>query len=199
MNYSYNAYGAAAGAMVGGLVIFAVIAWLIGIACAVLIIIGMWKVFKKAGKGGWEAIIPFYNVYTLLDIAGINPLFMLILLASFIPFIGWIAVLGLNIFAGIYLAKSFGKEAGFGVGIGLLPVVFYPMLGFSKTSTYQSRWYSKSGVSGATIWTPTSNNGAQPSGATYTAQPEQPAEPAQPAQEATAQPAEPTTTDSTKE
>ena len=34
------------------------------------VIAGMWKVFTKAGKPGWAAIVPFYNTYTMLEIAG---------------------------------------------------------------------------------------------------------------------------------
>ena len=41
---------------------------LLGIAIAVLIAAGMWKVFVKAGQPGWAAIIPFYNTYILFKI-----------------------------------------------------------------------------------------------------------------------------------
>jgi hypothetical protein len=41
---------------------------LLGLAVAVLAIIGMWKVFEKAGEPGWAAIIPFYNSYVLFKI-----------------------------------------------------------------------------------------------------------------------------------
>lgn len=36
---------------------------LLVIALYVVYVIGLWKLFKKAGKQGWEAIIPFYNTY----------------------------------------------------------------------------------------------------------------------------------------
>ena len=29
---------------------------------AILQIIALWKVFKKAGEKGWKSIIPFYNI-----------------------------------------------------------------------------------------------------------------------------------------
>ena len=32
-------------------------------------IAGMWKVFEKAGKPGWAAIIPFYNMFILNEVA----------------------------------------------------------------------------------------------------------------------------------
>ena len=31
----------------------------------VLLIIGMWKVFEKAGVAGWKSLIPFYNIFVL--------------------------------------------------------------------------------------------------------------------------------------
>ena len=44
--------------------------WLIWGAVALFYIAAMWKVFEKAGKPGWAAIIPIYNAIVLLDIAG---------------------------------------------------------------------------------------------------------------------------------
>lgn len=38
------------------------------LAYVVLAIIGVWKMFKKAGRPGWASIIPFYNVWVLGDI-----------------------------------------------------------------------------------------------------------------------------------
>ena len=36
----------------------------------ILVVAGMWKVFTKAGEEGWKAIIPIYNIWTLLKIVG---------------------------------------------------------------------------------------------------------------------------------
>jgi len=49
--------GSAAGAIVGPLV-------------AILVIAGLWRVFTKAGKPGWAALIPIYNLIVLLQITG---------------------------------------------------------------------------------------------------------------------------------
>ncbi|MBR5621065.1 hypothetical protein IKW75_01100 [Candidatus Saccharibacteria bacterium] len=58
---------AAAGAVLGGMLgTFAVI----GIAITILLIVAMWKLFKKAGEPGWKSLIPIYDVYILYKISG---------------------------------------------------------------------------------------------------------------------------------
>lgn len=90
---------------------------------ALIIIAGMWAIFGKAGKPGWAAIIPFYNIYVLLQIVG-RPTWWIILF--FIPFINFIV----SILVYFDLAKSFGKGQAYGCGILILPFIFIPLLGF---------------------------------------------------------------------
>lgn len=40
------------------------------IIISVIVIIGQWKVYEKAGKPGWAAIVPIYNTIVLLEIVG---------------------------------------------------------------------------------------------------------------------------------
>lgn len=86
--------------------------------------VGMWKLFEKAGKPGWAGIIPIYNLIVLLEIVG-RPIWWIVLFL--IPCLNIVAC----ILVGIDVAKSFGKDTGYGVGLGLLPFIFYPLLGFS--------------------------------------------------------------------
>jgi ABC-type sulfate transport system permease subunit len=97
--------------------------WIVELAIIVLIIAAMWKVFSKAGQPGWAALIPIFNAYVLLKVAG-KPGWWLILL--FIPVVN--IVFGILALAG--LAKNFGKGAGFVLGLVFLPFIFYPILGF---------------------------------------------------------------------
>lgn len=91
---------------------------------------GSWLVFEKAGKPGWAALIPFYNIVILLEIIG-KPIWWLIMF--FIPPVNLIfAVWSLNL-----LSKSFGKDEGFTVGLLFLPYVFLPILGFGEAE-YQN-------------------------------------------------------------
>jgi hypothetical protein len=107
----------------GGGGLAGVVILLIELAIAILVIAGFWKVFEKAGHPGWAAIVPIYNLYILCKVAG-RPGWWIILM--FIPFVNFI------IFAivSIDVAKSFGKGVGFGVGLWLLGMIFYPILGF---------------------------------------------------------------------
>ena len=102
---------------------------LLVLAILIAVIAGFWRVFEKAGKPGWAAIIPIYNLIVLLEIAG-KPLWWIILFI--IPVVNFIAA----ILLGIAVAHSFGKSDGFGIGLGLLGFIFYPILGFGS-ATYQ--------------------------------------------------------------
>lgn len=92
---------------------------------AIVVIAGMWKVFVKAGKPGWAAIIPIYNSVVLLEIVG-RPIWWIILML--IPCVNFVVA----IIVCIDLAKSFGKGSGFGIGLALLGFIFFPILGFSE-------------------------------------------------------------------
>lgn len=110
-------------------------ALLVYLVIVALVVAGWWKVFTKAGRPGWAAIVPFYNVYMLLRIAG-RPGWWLVfyVLSAFVFFIPPIAsgiILVLGIIVGIDIARKFGRGTGFGVGLGILPFVFYPILGWS--------------------------------------------------------------------
>ena len=91
----------------------------------VLLVISLWKVFEKAGKPGWAAIIPIYNVVVLLEIVG-KPWWWLLLML--IPFVNIVIIV--MVMHG--LSKSFGQDVGFTVGLVLLSIVFIPILGFGS-------------------------------------------------------------------
>jgi hypothetical protein len=90
---------------------------------AIIGLVGMWKVFTKAGKPGWGCIIPIYNVYLLLQIAG-RPGWWLILFL--IPVVNLI----MAFIVSLDVARNFGKSGGFGVGLFFLPFIFCLILGF---------------------------------------------------------------------
>jgi hypothetical protein len=93
------------------------------LAIAVLLIVCQWTIYTKAGKPGWASIIPIYNIVVLLEIVK-KPIWWLVLLM--IPLVNVV----IAILIMIELAKVFGKDGGFTVGLILLPYVFYPILAF---------------------------------------------------------------------
>jgi hypothetical protein len=92
---------------------------------ALLLIVAMWKVFTKAGQPGWASIIPIYNLYIWCKIVG-RPWWWILLML--IPFVNFIVAIILC----IDMAKSFGNGAGFGIGLALLGIIFWPILGFGS-------------------------------------------------------------------
>ena len=113
----YPRGGGIIGALFGGVFM---IVWLVVL---VAVIAGMWKMFEKAGKPGWAAIVPIYNIIVLLEIVG-RPLWWVVLfLIPCVSIVAWIII-------AIDVAKAFGKDVAFGIGIALLGFIFIPMLGF---------------------------------------------------------------------
>ena len=97
---------------------------------AILCIVSMWRLFTKAGKPGWAAIVPVYNQIVMLQVAG-RPVWW-VLLIMFVPiFQVWVAIV-----AAIDFAKSYGKSTGFGVLVALLPAIGLPILAFGKDTNY---------------------------------------------------------------
>ncbi|HET8645673.1 MAG TPA: DUF5684 domain-containing protein [Vicinamibacteria bacterium] len=94
-----------------------------------LVIAGFWKTFVKAGEPGWAILVPIYNVIVLLKIAGKPAWWFLLFLVPLVNLV-------IGIMVAVEIAGNFGKGTGFGVGLALLPFVFYPMLGFGD-AVYQ--------------------------------------------------------------
>lgn len=129
------------GLLTGFSVVLILAVSLLVIAGVVLTVIGKWKVFKKAGKKGWESIIPYYNTWILCEIAGLKWWFFLIIIAgsllgnSGISGLVWLASFVAEYFAAYNLAKKFGKEpVGYAFGLAFLPFVFFPILGFGDAT-----------------------------------------------------------------
>ena len=143
-NYSMEVLGAAAALGLTSTIIFGVIAFY------VLIIIGYWKVFAKAGKPAWHSIIPFLNTYDEYGISWDSKygLFTIALTAianvlpngadgnevstvvQVISMIIAISLMVMNVLAAHKMAKAFGKGTGFAIGLFFLKPLFLMILGF---------------------------------------------------------------------
>jgi uncharacterized membrane protein YhaH (DUF805 family) len=103
-----------------------IILGLIYLAIIVFEIAAFWKVFEKAGRPGWGAIIPIYNTYLLVKTAG-RPGWWVIL--YFIPIVNII----IHLIVALDVARVFGKGSAFGVFmIWILAPIGIPILGFGS-------------------------------------------------------------------
>ncbi len=140
-DYDYNAVGAAAGGLAVGVIILIGIVVLLCLAIAIVSIVGTWKVLEKGGKPGWAALVPFYNSWVLCEMVGVWPWWVLIVLGcslvgAAIPVFGSLISMAASIYYAILvnvsLARAFGKEDTYAIGLILLSPVFTAILGFGK-------------------------------------------------------------------
>ena len=89
-----------------------------------------WIIFEKAGRKGWESLIPLYNLYVFFKIIG-RPLSNLLWLL--LPFAGMIVLL-VKVMGSF--SRSFGKGAGFAWGLALFPLIFDAIMAFDKSIVY---------------------------------------------------------------
>lgn len=92
---------------------------------SLLQIVGMWKIFVKAGEAGWKSIIPIYNLVIIFKISKLNPWLILLLC---IP----IANIIISIIYCNKLAKAFGKGIGYTLGLIFFAPIFIILLGFGS-------------------------------------------------------------------
>lgn len=151
---TYTTSGADTGAALGALGVFLVPVLIL----AVLSIIAMWKIFTKAGKPGWAAIVPIYNLVVLLQVATMPLWWLAIILLSFIPVVGTLASLAFSIIVGMNVGRKFGKSDVFGALLCGLLSIGYLIIGFGS-ATYNA---SAPVIGGA------SNGGSTPTGGTPT-------------------------------
>lgn len=82
-----------------------------------------WRIFEKAGKPGWAAIIPIYNAVVFLQIVG-RPVWWILLFL--IPVVNIVV----GFLVALDLSRSFGHDLAFALGLFFLGFIFYPILAF---------------------------------------------------------------------
>ena len=66
------------------------ISWVV---IAIIIFVSLWKIFQKAGRPGWEGIIPLYNYYILLvEVVGRPAWWIAFPIAAIV--LGWVPIIG---------------------------------------------------------------------------------------------------------
>lgn len=104
---------------------------LAGLGIAVLLLVVLlaaahWRLYEKAGVAGWKCLVPLYNLYLLVLIAG-KPWWWFLLL--FVPVVS-VAVYLVMMLA---LAERFGKGPLYGIGLFFLPFICFPLLAFDRS------------------------------------------------------------------
>ena len=138
---------------------------LIQLAVAILTFVSVWIVYNKAGQGGWKLLIPIYGDYIHFKIAHCTGRFwaslflpvvstVLIVIGLALSFGGEngtgliLLLLGLalvivtaviRITVPFKMAAAFNQSGFFGLGLWLLPTIFYAILAFNKSIVYGQR------------------------------------------------------------
>lgn len=139
-------------AVLGLFLLFIGIIWAV---IEVFIIIARYRIFEKAGKSGWKAIIPFYNKWVLIEITGLKSWIFWFIAAP-----GILTILGLGVtfplaallsLCGLFivhynLAIKFNKEPVlYSLGLTILPIIFYPILAFKSSNIFEDHPVSEYG------------------------------------------------------
>lgn len=123
--------------IIGGLIVGGITS-VIFFVLALAAIFGVWKLFGKAGKPGFYAVIPFLNLYTLVEITGLPVVWFWYsiiagILATWTGGLVGLVNLYLTFIIFRQLLRVFGKSDSVGnVIINLIfPYITLPLLGMS--------------------------------------------------------------------
>ena len=91
---------------------------------------GLYGMFRKAGVPGWKSLVPFYNTWVMLDIAG-RPKHWFFW--QLIPVVGWFITLGIF----IEFVKPYGKFKFYEHMLAsLVAFAYMPYVGFNKKDKF---------------------------------------------------------------
>lgn len=98
----------------------------------IISVVAMWKIFEKAGEAGWKALIPIYRGYTMYKITLDNGVLFLLSLVPCVQIIFHVKMC-------LALAKRFGKDVGYGIGLIFLYPIFSLILAFGDADYSKDR------------------------------------------------------------
>ncbi len=94
---------------------------------SVLMLVAMWRIFEKADEPGWAALIPIYNIWVLIGISERPQWWIILLIVPLVNIVIWILIC-------LGVADYFERGAIFGIGLFLIPIIFYPILAFTEAN-----------------------------------------------------------------
>ena len=127
------------------------------IAWCVFYYMGVWKLYKKAGRPGWNAIVPFYNRYVLCEMVGLKWYWFLMSVSLYIVhivlngnggtiiLIADLAALIANINIYYNLSKKLNKDSSWVILLFLFGGVMLPLLGYGKDEWYANALVTPNG------------------------------------------------------
>ncbi len=136
--------GAVGGAALAALAGFGLCIAAIMMVILVLVMVGLWKMFAKAGRPGWAAIVPFYGDMIRNEIAGVPVVWtyytwIAIAINMFtggLAGFGPVLILVLQYFTYGPLLKAYGRDNGIISVIFALffPYIVFPQIGFGNNT-----------------------------------------------------------------
>lgn len=113
--------------------------WIVFLALTVFLLVCLWKIFVKAGKPGWAALVPIYNTYVLMEIIGKPWWWLFGFLLAGIPGVGPYLGMAFTVVVSLELARKFGQSTVFGIfGLWIFSFVGFPILAFGKAKYNKS-------------------------------------------------------------
>ncbi len=131
----------------------------ISIAWYILMMIGLYKMFTKAGVAGWKAIVPIYNFYILFQISWKKSMFWILALmvigGSFFytlsittmnvmfMYLAWLFVIIAAVMKAVLaynVSLAYGHGLGYFLGLYLFDSIFIMILGFGSSRYVGNRY-----------------------------------------------------------
>ena len=119
-----------------GLIIMLFLIW------GTLNFISQWQIYSKAGRSGWLIMVPIYNALIFADICKVpRTIFILSFMIGFVCglinndialIVNYVCSLSLSAYWSYSLAKVYGRDLWFTMGLIFMPLVFYPILGLGN-------------------------------------------------------------------
>ncbi|HHG83671.1 MAG TPA: signal peptidase I [Bacteroidetes bacterium] len=107
---------------------------LITLPIYILLHVGLFGVFRKAGEAGWKAFVPGLNLYVWMQIIGRPTWWMIWFLIPVVNFIMGIGIV-------LDMVRSYNKHRFVDQALAVLfPYFYFIYLGFNKKDEYQGKW-----------------------------------------------------------
>ena len=149
MNTNYDGIWAIFAGILAALGAFAILIVIIIVPIVIVCLVAKYKMYKKAGRNGWEAIVPFYSEWVYTEIAGVEWWWFIALIASNIftftthngdqtisfNFTNVVGLFGAFV-CNYNISKKLHKDVGFAVLMTLFPFVMIPLIGFSSSYSF---------------------------------------------------------------